>query len=308
MSWYFGEFKGGAYPYEVQRSENAVEVGVLAYTSNHSNPSNFRLGKAIPRCLHHPHPKQFYWLYQRTPVLYFSGKLVTPCGYTMIASSCSVGTNSTVPSGANFDLGQFTPFIINPPTKEDRRSLQEQLYSQQQRQETSRTMPVTRSVKAKSQSKSSSLMAATQASLARVAAPSVDPPAAETIASKPRSPDAHNSSKAAVNVSPTAIAAAAGEATATFTRAASVGAKTPTPFSCDSSGGDKNATPSTTTTTASSKPCLSRNDEAPTGGVVPTVVNARVACPTGAEMKAGRFHSCFVMSHGRQPTSNNNRC
>jgi len=25
-------------------------------------------------------------------------------------------------------------------------------------------------------------------------------------------------------------------------------------------------------------------------------------------MKAGRFHSCFVMSHGRQPTPNNNRC
>jgi len=25
-------------------------------------------------------------------------------------------------------------------------------------------------------------------------------------------------------------------------------------------------------------------------------------------LKAGRFHSCFVMSHGRQPTPNNNRC
>jgi len=37
MSWYFGEIKGGAYPYEVQNSEDAVEVGVLAYTSNHSN-------------------------------------------------------------------------------------------------------------------------------------------------------------------------------------------------------------------------------------------------------------------------------
>jgi len=37
MSWYFGEIKGGAYPYEVQSSEDAVEVGVLAYTSNHSN-------------------------------------------------------------------------------------------------------------------------------------------------------------------------------------------------------------------------------------------------------------------------------
>jgi len=37
MSWYFGEIKGGAYPYEVQSSEDAVEVGVFAYTSNHSN-------------------------------------------------------------------------------------------------------------------------------------------------------------------------------------------------------------------------------------------------------------------------------
>jgi len=26
------------------------------------------------------------------------------------------------------------------------------------------------------------------------------------------------------------------------------------------------------------------------------------------KLKAGRFHSCFVMSHGRQPTPNNNRC
>jgi len=26
------------------------------------------------------------------------------------------------------------------------------------------------------------------------------------------------------------------------------------------------------------------------------------------DVKAGRFHSCFVMSHGRQPTPNNNRC
>jgi len=25
-------------------------------------------------------------------------------------------------------------------------------------------------------------------------------------------------------------------------------------------------------------------------------------------VKAGRFHSCFVMSHGRQPTPNNTRC
>ena len=25
-------------------------------------------------------------------------------------------------------------------------------------------------------------------------------------------------------------------------------------------------------------------------------------------LKAGQFHSCFVMSHGRQPTPNNNRC
>jgi len=37
MSWYFGDIKGGAYPYEVQSSEDAVEVGVFAYTSNHSN-------------------------------------------------------------------------------------------------------------------------------------------------------------------------------------------------------------------------------------------------------------------------------
>jgi len=37
MSWYFGEIKGGAYPCEVQSSEDAVEVGAFAYTSNHSN-------------------------------------------------------------------------------------------------------------------------------------------------------------------------------------------------------------------------------------------------------------------------------
>jgi len=37
MSWHFGKIKGGAYPYEVQSLEDAVEVGVLAYASNHSN-------------------------------------------------------------------------------------------------------------------------------------------------------------------------------------------------------------------------------------------------------------------------------
>jgi len=33
MSWSFEDIKGGAYPYEVQNLEDAVEVGVLAYTS-----------------------------------------------------------------------------------------------------------------------------------------------------------------------------------------------------------------------------------------------------------------------------------
>jgi len=37
MSWCFGDIKGGAYPYEVQSLDDAVEVGVFAYTSNHSN-------------------------------------------------------------------------------------------------------------------------------------------------------------------------------------------------------------------------------------------------------------------------------
>jgi len=33
------------------------------------------------------------------------------------------------------------------------------------------------------------------------------------------------------------------------------------------------------------------------------------ACVNAAGyMKAGRFHSCFIMSHGCQPTPNNNRC
>ena len=34
LSWYYSDIHGGAYPYEVQTSEDAVEVGALAYTSN----------------------------------------------------------------------------------------------------------------------------------------------------------------------------------------------------------------------------------------------------------------------------------
>ena len=49
MSWYYSEIKGGAYSYEVQSSEDAVEVGVLAYTSNHTN--QFHLEKVLTRIL-----------------------------------------------------------------------------------------------------------------------------------------------------------------------------------------------------------------------------------------------------------------
>jgi len=37
-------------------------------------------------------------------------------------------------------------------------------------------------------------------------------------------------------------------------------------------------------------------------------IKAVVAHSNRVMVKAGQFHSCFVMSHGRQPTPNNNRC
>jgi hypothetical protein len=40
MSYYYQDIKGGAYLYEVQNSEDCVEVGVLAYTSNQTNQAH----------------------------------------------------------------------------------------------------------------------------------------------------------------------------------------------------------------------------------------------------------------------------
>ena len=45
MAWYYQQIKGGAYLYEVQNSEDAVEVGVLSYTGNHTN--QFRTAKML---------------------------------------------------------------------------------------------------------------------------------------------------------------------------------------------------------------------------------------------------------------------
>jgi len=43
-------------------------------------------------------------------------------------------------------------------------------------------------------------------------------------------------------------------------------------------------------------------------GMTMTVPHSKEAHGSPHHLKAGRFHSCFVMSHGRQPTPNNNRC